>query len=133
MRSVGTAGAACGARPGVPPPSGTGPQAARPDGGRAEGRGYGGAPRRRLISYECNPAMALGLHALSDLLFGQLSSGRRLNMPSVLVARHGADSAWAVLAATGRRAAARPATALRVPDRRRRAGLETVEKVLIRL
>jgi hypothetical protein len=42
-------GAACGARPGVPPPSGTGPQAARPDGGRAEGRGYGGAPRRRLI------------------------------------------------------------------------------------
>ncbi|MEV4397014.1 hypothetical protein [Nonomuraea sp. NPDC049607] len=27
----------------------TGAQAARPDGGRAEGRGYGGAPRRRLV------------------------------------------------------------------------------------
>jgi hypothetical protein len=48
-RQIGTAGPARGARPGVPPPSGTGPQAARPDGGRAEGRGYGGAPRRRLI------------------------------------------------------------------------------------
>ncbi|MGN9841490.1 site-specific integrase [Nonomuraea sp. H19] len=41
-------GTAYGARPGVPPPSGTGPQAACPDGGRGEGRGYGGAPRRRL-------------------------------------------------------------------------------------
>ncbi|MEV0756687.1 site-specific integrase [Streptosporangium sp. NPDC050280] len=48
MSTVSTAGMACGARPGVPPPSGTGPQAARPDGGRAEGRGCGGAPRRRL-------------------------------------------------------------------------------------
>ncbi|GGS77347.1 hypothetical protein GCM10010176_020450 [Nonomuraea spiralis] len=49
-------GAVCGGRPGVPPPFGTGPQAARPDGGRAESRGYGGAPRRRLISHECNSA-----------------------------------------------------------------------------
>ncbi|MEU1386084.1 MULTISPECIES: hypothetical protein [unclassified Nonomuraea] len=32
-------GAGVRSRPGVPPPSGTGPQAARPDGGRAEGRG----------------------------------------------------------------------------------------------
>jgi hypothetical protein len=43
-------GPLCGARPGVPPPSGAGPQAARPDGGRAEGRRYGGAPRRRLTA-----------------------------------------------------------------------------------
>ncbi|MGW4960626.1 hypothetical protein ACWEPL_25710 [Nonomuraea sp. NPDC004186] len=35
----------------MPPPAGTGPQAARPDGGRAEGRGYGAAPRRRLTAY----------------------------------------------------------------------------------
>ncbi|WP_236051605.1 hypothetical protein [Nonomuraea cypriaca] len=33
-RSLGAAGAWCGARPGVPPPSEIGPQAARPDGGR---------------------------------------------------------------------------------------------------
>lgn len=43
-RSVGTARRACSARPGVPPPSGAGTQAARPDGRRAEGRGA--APRR---------------------------------------------------------------------------------------
>ncbi|WP_285707527.1 tyrosine-type recombinase/integrase [Microtetraspora sp. NBRC 16547] len=42
----------CGSQPGVPPPSGTGPQAARPDGGRAEGRRCGGAPRRRLDTGE---------------------------------------------------------------------------------
>lgn len=49
-------GAARGARPGVPPSFGTGPQAARPDGGREEGRGYGGAPRRRLDLHENNSA-----------------------------------------------------------------------------
>ncbi|WP_260478098.1 hypothetical protein [Nonomuraea sp. WAC 01424] len=48
MRSVGTARQVCGGRPGVPPPSGTGPQAACPAGGRQRA-GYGGAARRRLI------------------------------------------------------------------------------------
>jgi hypothetical protein len=45
--AVGTARSACGGRPGVPPPSGTGPQAARPDGGRAKGRGA--AARRAAV------------------------------------------------------------------------------------
>ncbi|WP_204358573.1 tyrosine-type recombinase/integrase [Streptosporangium sp. 'caverna'] len=79
-------GPARGARPGVPPPSGTGPQVSRPDSGRAEGRGCGGAPRRRLkLAQKAGPghwhphelrhsgaslmlAQGTPLHVVSDVL-----------------------------------------------------------------
>ncbi|GAB3910697.1 hypothetical protein GCM10027612_87030 [Microbispora bryophytorum subsp. camponoti] len=52
---IDTAGQACGGRP-EPPPAGTGPQAARPDGGRARGRCAAARRAAALILYERNSA-----------------------------------------------------------------------------
>ncbi|MEV4184824.1 divalent-cation tolerance protein CutA, partial [Streptosporangium canum] len=56
---------------------GTGPQAARPDGGRAEGRGYGGAPRRRLITIRTIRQCGGMLQNASDCLEVRVTASSR--------------------------------------------------------